>query len=200
MDELWGLALSNLTSQVIVVLLVVVATLVAYVLLLKYSQWFRSLIKKKGYKVPGPSKRLLAFCLDYLALNILATFALLIFVFTLPDAKVQLNTYLKEALADDWYLLKYDFNYSQYVLLAVYCFYSMVAELSSWRGTLAMNRTDMMVVNLKGEKPKPVQLFTRNLLKYGVIVYWPFFIGFIFLNPGRRWMHEIISKTKTIEV
>ena len=200
MDDLWGLALSNLTSLVIVVLLVLVITLIAYLLFIKYSYLLNGLFKKKAYKAPGPSKRLLAFCLDYLVLNIIAAFLLLIFLFTLPEARVQINSYLKEALANDWMRLKYDFKYAQYILLAVYCFYSMVTELSSWRGTLAMNRTDMAVVNLNGDKPKPVQLFTRNLVKYGVIVYWPFFILFVFMNPERRWIHEILSKTKTVEV
>ncbi len=197
MDNLWGLALGNLTSKIIVALLFVITALVAYVVLIKYKHL---IYKKKEYRVPGPSKRLLAFCLDYLVLNIIATFMLMIFVSIQPEPVLQLNTYLKEAFAHDWFLLKYDFKYAQYILLAVYCFYSMVAELSSWRGTLAMNRTDMIVVNLKGERPKPVQLFTRNLVKYVVIVYWPFCLPFIYMNQNRRWIHEIISKTKTIQV
>ena len=200
MDDLWALALGNLTSLVIVGLLFIVTVLITYVLILKYSHFISKFYKKKNFKIPGPAKRLLAFCLDYLVLNIIATFLLMIFVFTLPESKIELNTYLKEAFANDWFRLKYDFVFAQYILLAVYCFYSLISELSSWNGTLAMNRTDMKVVNMKGEKPKPVQLFTRNLVKYGVIVYWPYFIVFIYFNSDRRWLHEIVSRTKTVEV
>jgi uncharacterized RDD family membrane protein YckC len=133
-------------------------------------------------------------------LNIIAVFGLLVFLLFLPEPKLAINSYLKMALADDWLRLKYDFNYAQYVLLAVYCFYSMVAELSSWRGTFAMYRTEMRVVDMKGKKPKPAQLFTRNLVKFGVIVYWPFFLPLIYTNPNRRWLHEIVSRTRVEEI
>lgn len=197
MDELWGLALSNLTSTVILGLVFIVFGLVAYILAVKYSS---SIFKKKEYGAPGVSKRFLAFILDYLVLNLVAVVFLIIYLFTVPDFRLFMNQYMEERLANNWFLLKYDFRYAQYLILGSYCFYSMVCELSNWQGTFAMYKTELRVVNSRGEKPKPVQLFTRNLLKFGVILYWPFFIALTYTNSRRRWLHDILSRTQVIEL
>lgn len=163
--------------------------------LIVYSR--KKFFVNKNYFAAPNTTRVFAFLADMTVFNSLNFIFILSKFLLVPEYRPEFQAFADHVFHNAGRGLGEWFYLNQIKLFTIYCFYSLITEMSPLRATLMGS---FFGLNIEVEEGRNVYLaiLVRNILKPFSLVLFPVLMLLSYFNSDRKWLHDSISKTKVL--